>query len=104
MGSFEEDVYAACSKIRKGRVSTYGEIAKVAGRPGAARAVGNVLNKNRDNGVPCHRVVRSDGRVGGFAKGGREKRRMLEKEGVETRKGKIVDFGERFQKLRCIFK
>ncbi|MBD3390042.1 methylated-DNA--[protein]-cysteine S-methyltransferase [Candidatus Micrarchaeota archaeon] len=103
-GEFEENVFSACAQIERGRVSTYMDIAKAIGRPGAARAVGNVLNKNRKKSVPCHRVVRSEGRVGGFAKGGRERQRMLGKEGIETRKGRIVDFGGRFRRLRCIFK
>ena len=96
---FEKKVYAACAKIRKGRVSTYSEIAKAIGKPGAARAVGNALNKNRSPLVPCHRVVRSGGRIGGFAHGSRKKEEMLEKEGVRISKGKITNFKIAFCKL-----
>ncbi|HID45607.1 MAG TPA: MGMT family protein [Chromatiaceae bacterium] len=97
---FERKVYAACSKIRKGRVSTYVEIARAIGNPNASRAVGNALNKNPFRKVPCHRVVCSDGRIGGFAHGPKRKRIILEKEGVGTEKGRIRDFGRAFQPLR----
>lgn len=61
---------------------TYSEVARRAGRPGASRAVGNILNKNHDPAVPCHRVVRSDGSAGGYNRGEREKIRKLKAEGV----------------------
>jgi methylated-DNA-[protein]-cysteine S-methyltransferase len=90
--SFTEKVFAACSRIPRGRVSTYSGIARAIGRPGAARAVGNALNRNRSPSVPCHRVVRSDGSVGGFAQGTPAKARMLEKEGLRIEGGKIAEF------------
>ncbi len=96
---FEEKVFAACAKIRKGRVSTYSEIAKAIGKPKAMRAVGNALNKNRSPLVPCHRVVRSEGRVGGFAHGSRKKQEMLEREGVRISSGKVKNFKMVFCKL-----
>ena len=96
---FEEKVFAACAKIRKGRVSTYSEIAKAIGKPKASRAVGNALNKNSSPLVPCHRVVRSEGRVGGFAHGSRKKQEMLAGEGIRTSKGKIKNFKTVFSKL-----
>lgn len=88
MQSFQEKVYSTVKKIPRGRVSTYTSIARAAGHPRSARAVGNALNRNlyRDTRlqrqVPCHRVVRSDGTIGGFARGSREKIRLLRKEGV----------------------
>jgi methylated-DNA-[protein]-cysteine S-methyltransferase len=94
MMNFMEKVYAACSKIPKGKVSTYGEIAAALGKPGASRAVGNALNKNRSSSVPCHRVVRSDGSVGGFAHGSSVKIRMLENEGIRIRNGKVEDLSK----------
>ena len=100
MGGFEKKVYAACSRIRQGKVSTYAEIAKAVGSPRAARAVGNALNKNRNKRVPCHRVVCSDGGIGGFAHGSRNKKKVLEREGVKVVRGRIKDFENRFQKLR----
>lgn len=80
--SFKENVYAVLRKIPKGSVLTYKEVARRAGRPKAWRAVGNILNKNRDPRVPCHRVIRSDGKIGGYAGGRENKIRILKKEGV----------------------
>ncbi len=62
---------------------TYGGVAAIAGHPGAARAVGTIMKNNFDPTVPCHRVVRADGRVGDYNRGGaRAKMRLLEKEGA----------------------
>jgi O-6-methylguanine DNA methyltransferase len=82
MISFTERVYAATRKISKGQTRTYKEIARAAGKPRAWRAVGNILNKNRDARVPCHRVIRSDGTAGGYARGTRAKMKRLAAEGV----------------------
>ena len=81
-------------KIPKGRVTTYGEMARALGKPGSARAVGQALKKNpRPVEIPCHRVIRSDGSAGGYGGSGkgREKRKLelLEKEGVRVEKGKV---------------
>jgi len=97
--SFPQDVYRACRRIRKGRVSTYSEVAKAAGRPRACRAVGNILNRNPHSSVPCHRVVRSDGSLGGFARGPCKKREMLAAEGLEIQGGRIAGFRKRLQRL-----
>ena len=94
---FNESVYLLCKRIPKGRVSTYGEIARVLNSK-AFRAVGNALRKNPYAPVvPCHRVVASNGLIGGFGgevKGKKiqEKIKMLEKEGVFVKNNKIVDF------------
>lgn len=80
--SFSDAVYAVVKKIPKGETRTYKEVAALAGRPKAFRAVGNILNKNRDKEVPCHRVVRSDGKSGGFAWGEEKKQRILKREGA----------------------
>ena len=84
-------MYSAVKNIPKGRVATYGEIARAAGVPGAARAVGNALNKNIFADVPCHRVVRSDGTIGGYAWGTAEKIKVLMSEGVDINNG-YIDF------------
>lgn len=63
-------------------MATYGVIAQSLGNPRAARAVGNALNKNPFLYVPCHRVIRSDGLVGGFARSQKEKIKLLKEEGV----------------------
>ena len=99
MISFAEKVWRAVQNIRKGKVKTYKEIAKIIGKPRAYRAVGNVLNKNSHAPkVPCHRVVRSDSSLGGYAGGVKKKIKFLEKEGIEIEKRKIdlKKFGFRF--------
>jgi methylated-DNA-[protein]-cysteine S-methyltransferase len=95
--SFEERVWKLMESIPKGRVTTYALIAKKL-KTRAYRAVGNACRKNPyAPRVPCHRVVRSDGSIGGF--GGKtsgmsveKKMRMLREEGVEIRDGKVADF------------
>ncbi|MEK7212522.1 MAG: MGMT family protein [Patescibacteria group bacterium] len=88
--SFKEQVFAAVRKIPRGRVSTYKEIARAAGRPRACRAAGNALNKNpHAPRVPCHRVVKSDGGLGGYAGGLSKKVKLLAKEGAKIVRGKI---------------
>ena len=77
---FKEKVFAVVSKIPKGKVLTYKEVARRAGSPRAYRAVGNILNTNYDPKIPCHRVMRSDGRTGGYNRGEREKARKLNEE------------------------
>lgn len=59
---------------------TYKEVAFLAGHPGAYRAVGNILSKNHDPNIPCHRVIRSDGQLGGYNGGEEQKKRLLELE------------------------
>ena len=86
---FNDSVWEVCKSIPKGKVSTYKEIAKALNTK-AYRAVGNALNKNPYAPiVPCHRVVNSDGGVGGFARGQEQKIRLLESEGVEIKDGKV---------------
>lgn len=80
--SFTERVYDVVRRIPQGKTLTYGQVAAAIGAPGAARAVGNALNKNRNKDVPCHRVVRSDGSVGGYAWGTKKKTAILKKEGA----------------------
>lgn len=95
--SFSDLVYGKTKLIPRGCVTTYGQIAQAIGKPKASRAVGNALNCNPYAPiVPCHRVVRSDGKIGGFAQGAKVKAGLLAKEGVEVRDGKVVDFEEKF--------
>jgi len=80
---FEKKVYAACQTVPYGETRTYAWIAQKIGRPRACRAVGNALHKNPfAPAVPCHRVIRSDGTIGGFAAGTAKKIRLL---GAEKR-------------------
>lgn len=96
ISGFANQLYTLLKKVPKGRVTTYGALAKAAGRPRASRAVGNTLNANPfAPQVPCHRVVRSNGEVGGFASGTDKKIRILKNEGVAVKNGKIVLFEKR---------
>ncbi len=91
--SFKERVYEETARVPRGRVSTYGEIAVLAGHPGAARAVGNALHVNPYEGIiPCHRIVNASGlpaRDFGFG-GPEEQLRLLRAEGVKIVNGKVV--------------
>lgn len=79
--AFEEKVYKAVSRILKGETRSYKWVAENIGRPRAYRAVGNALNKNPYPGIiPCHRVIRSDGAIGGFSRGTKAKKSLLSKE------------------------
>lgn len=83
--AFQHDVWRALLRIPRGQVRTYTELAKMAGHPNAVRAVANAVGKNPlPPDIPCHRVVRTDGKLGGYsAPGGlNEKRRLLASEGV----------------------
>lgn len=75
--TFADHVYAVVCTIPAGKTMTYKEVAVAAGSPGAARAVGNILNKNYDPTIPCHRVVRSDGTPGGYNRGRKQKIELL---------------------------
>jgi methylated-DNA-[protein]-cysteine S-methyltransferase len=87
---FSEKVWHLCSRIPKGKVTTYKIIAEKLGT-NAYRAVGNALNKNPHwPEVPCHRVIGSDGSLTGFASGLRKKEQLLKKEGIKIKNGKIA--------------
>jgi methylated-DNA-[protein]-cysteine S-methyltransferase len=87
--SFSERVWAMTVRIPRGKVATYGQIARLLGGQ-AFRAVGNALNRNpHAPAVPCHRVVGSDGGLTGYAGGLAKKRRLLVEEGVFFRNGKV---------------
>jgi O-6-methylguanine DNA methyltransferase len=77
---FSQAVYAVVKKIPTGQTLTYKQVAIQAGRPKAFRAVGNILNKNYDPTIPCHRVVRSDGQTGGYNRGAPQKAQLLQEE------------------------
>jgi O-6-methylguanine DNA methyltransferase len=87
---FAAAVSAAAAKIPRGKVATYATIAEAIGQPRAERAVGNALNRNdRAPVIPCHRVIRSDGSVGGYALGQPMKIALLRREGVAIASGRI---------------
>jgi len=100
--SFNERCYKILKKVPKGRVTTYKELARAL-KSKAYRAVGNAMNKNPYPGhkkgqVPCHRVVNSDGNIGGFASGTKKKISMLKSEGIKITGGKI-DLGKYLYKF-----
>ena len=92
IGEFERRVLLADHQIPRGRVMTYGGLAAKVGVPGGARAVGNVMAGNPfPLVIPCHRVIRSDGSLGGFGGGLPMKKALLEREGVAfDRKGRVL--------------
>jgi len=95
--SFDQKCYQQLKRIPRGKVTTYADIAHSLGSE-AYRAVGNAMNRNPfAPRVPCHRVVKSNGEIGGYAGGTRKKIALLKKEGLEIKQGKVVDFeGRRF--------
>ena len=79
--------------IPRGKVGTYGGIARTLGHPHSSRQVGRFLHMNpHAPKVPCHRVVCSNGRLGGYAKGIKEKEEMLQEEGISIEDGRVVNF------------
>ena len=98
---FQKRVYALCKRVPKGRVTTYKEIGKAIGKRGMVyRAVGMALNRNPYSSVPCHRVVSSDGSIGGFAKGWRAKKQILKKEGIQFVGNNVRNFSHVLFRLR----
>ncbi len=75
--TFTERVRDVVRGIPRGKTMTYAEVAKYAGSPGASRAVGSIMKNNYDPKIPCHRVIRSDGGIGGYNRGGMEKKRKM---------------------------
>ncbi len=90
--TFRDKVYTLIRKIPKGKVATYGQVAKLVGNPGAARAVGVCMKINPDAPrTPCHRVVSSDGSLTGYSAAGGlvKKKSMLRGEGVRFRGNRV---------------
>jgi len=80
---FKERVLSVVKNIPRGITLSYGEVARRAGNPGAARAVGTIMKNNHDKSVPCHRVIRTDGKVGEYNGGGPLKKlAILKREGA----------------------
>ena len=81
--TFREKVLEVVRNIPQGKTMTYKEVAKKAGNMNASRAVGNFMKSNYDKTVPCHRVIRSDGKIGDYNRGGQSaKIALLKKEGA----------------------
>ena len=92
---FAEHVLRVVGRIPSGRVATYGDVAALAGRPGAARAVGNIMARARRPGLPYHRVVAAGGRVGGYGGSPGLKAALLRTEGHTVIRGRIRQFAKR---------
>jgi methylated-DNA-[protein]-cysteine S-methyltransferase len=89
----DRDVYDLLLKIPPGKVSTYGDIAKALGNPLASRDIGRILGRNPNPiKVPCHRVVKANGKIGGYKYGTDIKRELLEKEGISFTNEIVSDF------------
>ena len=83
MMQFRDKVFSVVRKIPKGKTLTYREVARRAGSPKAYRAVGSILTTNFDPAIPCHRVIRTDGKIGNYNRGGaRQKEKLLRQEGA----------------------
>jgi O-6-methylguanine DNA methyltransferase len=86
MPTFQQNILSIVSKIPKGKTMTYKQVAKLSDSPKAYRAVGNILHKNYDPKVPCHRVICSNGKAGGYNRGTEKKINLLKKEGIDSKK------------------
>jgi O-6-methylguanine DNA methyltransferase len=101
MSDFSSRVLAVVRRIPAGRVATYGDVAAAAGRPGAARAVGNIMRECRRHDVPCHRVVAAAGKLGGYGGNLEMKRALLRAEGLQVSGSTIREFrSKRFSSRR----
>ena len=89
---FARRVLNVLRRIPAGRVMTYGDVARLAGRPGAARAVGNILRAAGEPALPYHRVVAAGGRLGGFGRHPELKAALLRSEGIQLRSRRIANF------------
>ncbi len=92
MKDFRQRVLNAVRRIPPGRVSTYGDIAAMAGSPRAWRAVGTIMRECRDPGTPCHRVIASAGGLGGYGGNLQLKRELLRAEGLDVGMTRVRNF------------
>jgi len=90
--NLEEKIYKKLLEVPKGQITTYGELAKAVGLKNGQRVVGKIMNKNPYPVIiPCHRVVMSTGKIGGYAFGEHIKIKLLNDEGIQIKNGKILD-------------
>ena len=98
--SLDKLVYKKLAEVPPGKITTYMELAKAVGIKNGQRAIGQIMKKNPYPVIiPCHRVVKSDGKVGGYAYGYKVKANMLQKEGIKIKDGKILDWKKKFYKF-----
>ena len=98
--NLEQQVYKKLTQVPQGKITTYGELSKAVGLKNGQRVIGQIMKKNPYPAIiPCHRVVKSDGTVGGYAYGGDIKTNMLQKEGIKIHDGKILDWNKKYYKF-----
>ncbi len=98
--NIEQKVYKKLLDVPKGKITTYGDLAKAVGLKNGQRLIGKIMNKNPYPVlVPCHRVVMSTGNIGGYAYGEIVKMKMLSDEGIEITNGKIESFDKKLFKF-----
>jgi methylated-DNA-[protein]-cysteine S-methyltransferase len=94
--NLEQKVYKKLLDVPKGQITTYGDLAKAVGLKNGQRTIGKIMNKNPFPVIiPCHRVVMSNGKIGGYAYGEHVKTKMLSDEGIEIKNGNIANFDKR---------
>ncbi len=92
MTEFSKRALLIVSRIPPGRVATYGDVARIAGKPRASRAVGNLMRAAEMPGLPYHRVIAANGRLGGYGANPQLKAALLGAEGIVVRRGRILEF------------
>ncbi|MEK0346489.1 MAG: MGMT family protein [Nitrosopumilus sp.] len=98
--NLEQKIYKKLLEVPKGQITTYGELAKAVGLKNGQRTVGKIMNKNPYPViVPCHRVVMSTGKIGGYAYGEQIKINLLNDEGIQIKNGKITDLKNRIYRF-----
>jgi methylated-DNA-[protein]-cysteine S-methyltransferase len=98
--NLEQKIYKKLLDVPKGKITTYGDLAKAVGLKNGQRVVGKIMNKNPYPViVPCHRVVMSTGKIGGYAYGEHIKTKMLNDEGIKIQNGKILDLKNKLFKF-----
>ncbi|MDC0194191.1 MGMT family protein [Candidatus Nitrosopelagicus sp.] len=92
----DKKIYKKLLQVPPGKITTYGELSRAIGLHNGQRLIGRIMKNNPFPViVPCHRVVKSDGKVGGYAFGQNIKKNMLLNEGIKLDRDRIVDFEER---------
>ncbi len=98
---FQKKVWKILQQIPAGKITTYSVIAKALGNKNAARAVGNACNKNPFvPAVPCHRIVKNNGEIGGYSRGVKKKIALLEKEGITIKNNRVLDLNSKLFSFR----
>ena len=98
--NLDQKIYKKLLEVPKGQITTYGELAKAVGLKNGQRIIGKIMNKNPYPVIiPCHRVVMSTGKIGGYAYGEQIKINLLNDEGIQIKNGKIMDLKNRIYRF-----